>query len=337
MIFFYRTRATILLFRQLAVLLRSGMPLPEALGSLDDFPYAAVRSHLRKVNQDLASGMPLAEAVSRHPELFGRIPPVLWSRSMPLPQLGQMFYEFAEEMEKISAMKRRMKWALAYPLTTLTIGFLVFSVLLVFVIPAFEKMYADFGGTLPGPTRALIELSYHQVELALVMFIALVGVLILWDRKPEWTFAIGCQLPIIGTVLRRSSVYLFARNLSLFIRLGMPQSQALHTSAERLRFIPFSRRLRTLVHKRSLKETLGDTRVFPRLFLQVVGVGERSGNVGEVLLEFAGYYEKEVDTAYFRLLLLTEVLALVAVALVIGWSVMAMYLPIFNLAGAVAG
>lgn len=337
MIFLRRTRATILLFRQLAMLLRSGMSFPEAIGCLDDFPHRAMRRRIQSVNQDLGAGMPVAESVARFPEVFGRIPPAIWTQQWAPQELGRVFYEFADEIEKISEMKRRMKRALAYPLTTLSIGFLVLGVLLVFVVPAFEKMYADFGGTLPEPTLALVGLSHLFDECGPVMIIALWAALVVGAKKPAWTYALGWRLPLLGSLLRRSSVYLFARNLSLFLRMGMPQSQALHSTAAGLPFLPFSRRLRGPEAKGNLRETLGGIGAFPRLFLQVVVVGERSGNLGGALLEFADYYEKEVEAAYFRLLLVTEVLALVAVALVIGWSVLAMYLPIFNLAGTVTG
>ncbi len=337
MFFFRRTRATILLLRQLSVLLRSGMTFAEAIGALEDFPHAAVRRRLRTLGRNLCDGESLDEAVARCPELFGCIPSAIWKRDFPPEELGRIFSDYAEETEKVAAMKRRLKLALAYPLTTLSIGFIVMGFLLTFVLPAFEKMYDDFGQALPGPTQALIDLSHHSGELVLVVLFVLVMALILWVRQPTLVYSVGGRLPLLGSVLRRSAVYGFARDLSLFMRLGTPWGQAVHNAAAGLPPLPFSRRMMKLETGETLKESLGGIRGFPPLFLQVVGVGERSGRVGEVLQEFSRYYEKEVESAYYRLLLVTEVLALVTVAVVIGWSVMGMYLPIFRLAGTAAG
>jgi type IV pilus assembly protein PilC len=334
MFFFRRSRALILLYRQLSVLLRSGMTPGEAFGALDDFPFAAVRRRLAAIDHNLRDGASLAEAVAAFPELFGRIPPAVWKQDLSPEILGQIFADFAEETEKIAGMMGRLKRAMAYPLITLFIGFLVMSVLMVFVIPAFEKLYNNFGSVLPGPTRALMDLSNHMEELILAVLGLLLLILVLWIRESTLLYAIGGRLPILGAVLRRLGVYCFARDLSLLVRLGMPEFQAVFHAAAGFRYLPFARRLMEMEQKDGLKESLRAIVVFPRIFLQVVGVGERSGRVGEVLQEFSRYYEKEVESAYFRLLLVTEVLALVVVAVLIGWAAMAIYLPIFSMAGA---
>jgi len=334
MFFIRRTRAIILLYSQLSVLLRSGMTPAEAFSALEDFPFSAVRRRLEVLGRTLREGASLAEAVVGYPELFGHIPQAVWQQELSSADLGKVFAEFAEETEKVSEMKRRLKRAMAYPLTTLTLGFFVMGLLLVFVFPSFEKMYDDFGAVLPGPTRALIGLSHYLGELALAVLGFLLLILVLWDKKSIFIYAIGGRLPILGSVLRRLGVYSFARDLSLLINLGMPEFQAVYHAAAGLRYLPLSRRLLKLEQKDSLKASLSEVGIFPHLFLQVVGVGERSGKVGEVLREFSRYYEKEVESSYFRLLLVTEVLALVVVAILIGWAVMAMYLPIFRMAGA---
>jgi type IV pilus assembly protein PilC len=177
-----------------------------------------------------------------------------------------------------------------------------------------------------------MDLSNHMEELILAVLGLLLLILVLWIRESTLLYAIGGRLPILGAVLRRLGVYCFARDLSLLVRLGMPEFQAVFHAAAGFRYLPFARRLMEMEQKDGLKESLSEIGVFPRIFLQVVGVGERSGRVGEVLQEFSRYYEKEVESAYFRLLLVTEVLALVVVALLIGWSVMAIYLPIFSMA-----
>ncbi len=336
--FFARgTRANVLLFRQLAMFLRSGMTLPESIAALNDFPYVRIRKKLRTMERDLKDGLPMGEVVSKYPELFGRLPAEVLVQGMSPQDLGTVFNGFADELEKISAMKQRMKRAMLYPVATLLIGMQVLAVLLVFVIPAFEKMFTDFGGALPAPTRTLIEFSNHFDEIVMVILAILVTVLVLWFYRPGVLYALGSRLPGLGSVLRRSSVYLFARDLSLFVRAGLPPGLALQNAAGRLHFLPFSRRARALAVEGSLSEALSKIRHFPGVFLQVVGVGERTDNLGEALVEFSNYYEKEVESAYYRLLLATEILSLMLVAGMIGWAVSALYLPLFQLAGAVGG
>lgn len=166
--------------------------------------------------RDLSDGASLDEAVARFPEIFGGIPPVVWQQGLSSEKLGQVFADYAEETEKVSGMKLRLMQALAYPLTTLSIGFSVVGVLMVFVVPAFEEMYENFGSVLPGPTEALINLSHHVGELVLMVLAILLIILVLWMRQPTLLYTIGGRLPILGSVLRRLGVYCFARDVSLF-------------------------------------------------------------------------------------------------------------------------
>lgn len=337
MLHYQRTRATILLMRQLSVLLRAGMPLTEALNSLEDFPVESVRRRLQGVVSNLTGGVPPAEAMARCPELFGHIPLSIWGQRLAPEALGRILADFADETEKVARMKQRMKRAFAYPLATLSVGLMVLWIMLVRVIPAFERMYEDFGSSLPGPTRALVDLSHHAGELAVGLFLLFIVLLLLWIKLPTLLHALGSYLPVLGSVLRRSAVYCFSRDLGLLMRLGIPWQNAVREAATGLSYLPFSRSLANLEPGRNLRDSLSGTKGLPSLFLQVIGVGERSGKVGEVLKEFAGYYERDVESAYFRLLIVTELLVLVGVALLIGWSVMAMYLPIFRIAGTVSG
>jgi type IV pilus assembly protein PilC len=337
MFFFRRTRATILLLRQLSVLLRSGMTFAESIGALEDFPGAAVRRRLRTLGRNLCDGEAPDKAIARCRGLFGRISPAIWKRDLPPEQLGQVFCDYADEAEKVVAIKRRLMLAMAYPLTILSIGFIVTVFLLMFVLPGFEKTYADFGQALPGPTRALINLSRHWIILIIGVVFVLLTALVLLVRQPKLVYTLGDRLPLFGSVLRRSAVYCFARDLSLFMRLGTPWGEAVQNAAVGLPPLAFSRRMMQLEPKGTLKESLGAIRGVPILLLQVIGVGERSGRVGEVLQEFTRYYEREVENAYIRLVLLTEILAFLTVAALIGWAVISIYLPLFTFAGTIAG
>ncbi len=331
-LFIKRTRPTILLLRQLAMFLKSGMTLPESIAALDDFPYRRIRQKLRSIRQSLADGVSMGEAVAGNPELFGRLPTELLAQGLSSRELGDIFNGFADEREKISTMKQRMKRALLYPIATLLIGMQVLTVLMVFVMPAFEKMFADFGGSLPAPTRTLIELSSNFDHIVLGLVVVIVAILVLWYNRPSFLYALGSRLPGLSSVLRRSSVYFFARDLSLFVRAGLSPGLSMQNAASRLHFLPFSRKVKSLPAEGSLREVLAEVRHLPEVFLQVVGVGERTDNLAEALVEFSNYYEKEVESAYYRLLAATEILSLVMVAGMIGWAVSALYLPIFQLA-----
>jgi type IV pilus assembly protein PilC len=337
-LWFKKTRQRVLLYRQVSLLLRTGCSLAEALAAVADFPARWIKRSLEQMQRMLADHRPVAEVISKHPELFPRFPLGLLQKDLAPPTLGRIFFGLAEQMEKVSEMKRRMIQAVAYPLLICAVALLLFLFLMIFVMPIFTEMYRDFGQDLPVLTRLVIDVGDMARKSALPILVAIVALVVLLTQNPAWGVALGIRFPGFGAIVRKVSIYLLARNLATYLTSGVALGDAVNQAVANLRHFsalrPLARLSDAATTPADLMKQLEANRYFPRILVQMTGVGDRGGDLGEALHEFSLFYEKEIESDYFRLVIVTQVLALLLVVALIGTTVIGMYLPIFNMSGA---
>lgn len=326
-----------LLFRQISVLLRSGLSIDEAIKELDDFPAKNIQDKLKAVSKACAHGEQLSKAQALCPELTHDLPEGILSKGISYEGLAEVYQYTANNLEKSREIRLRLIKAAIYPAFVMFFALQVLGVLIVFVVPQFESMFSDFGSRLPAPTIALIEFSKtFDVFIASLIFLILL-IVVLRFVLPKAFFRLISLIPLARTVLKRSSIFMFSKKLSLFIRCGVPPTEALKMTISTLKYLPVTSRIREVDEGENITKALRSSNYFPKMFLHVVGVGERSDTLADALHEFSIYYEKDVDVAFHRMILVTEVVTFITVAIAVGWGVLAMYLPIFKLAGTVGG
>jgi type IV pilus assembly protein PilC len=232
---------------------------------------------------------------------------------------------------------------MVYPATILVVAIGVVVLLLVKVIPVFEKMFADFGGQLPGPTQLVVDMS-HFMQAYIVYFLAGIAAVVfafLYARRNSKVFrfrtdAIFLRIPVFGSLLRKVAVARFSRTLSTMISSGVPILDALDICARTAGNMVIEQGLQrtraAISEGRTIAEPLEASKVFPGMVVQMIAVGEQTGAMDAMLSKIADFYDDEVDTAVDALTSLLEPLMMVFLGGTVGGLLMAMYLPIFKLA-----
>ena len=261
--------------------------------------------------------------------------------------LDTILNRLSEYMEKIMKLKKQVKGAMTYPTIVVVVAILVVGVILVFVIPVFEQMFSDFGGALPMPTQIVVNLSRFVKSNILYLIGAAVVAFVLFGRfyKSEKGRALVddwlLRLPVFGPLLRKAAVAKFTRVLGTMISSGVPILDALDITAK----TSGNKTVEEAVYEtraaisegQTMAAPLGDSGVFPSMVCQMVAVGESTGALDAMLNKIADYYDDEVDAAVASLTSMIEPFMMVFLGATIGGLVVAMYLPIFKMAGAMAG
>ncbi len=260
--------------------------------------------------------------------------------------LDTILNRLAVYIEKNVKLKRQVKGALTYPLTTLAIACAVCAVLLGWVVPTFEQMFKDFGGELPKMTAFVIGISNGFLAWAPYLAVGL-GALI-WGvsytykhpkTEPYW-HKLLLTVPIIGPVMRKIAVARFTRTLGTLLASGVPILDALDVVGKSAGNVVIERAIAFSADKiregRTMAEPLTETGVFPPMVVQMIAVGEQTGALDQMLNKIADFYEEEVDVAVAAMTSLIEPLMMVVVGGMVGFLLIAMYMPIFDIAGKVS-
>jgi type IV pilus assembly protein PilC len=338
------TKDLLVFTRQFAVMIDAGLPLVQALdiiGNQADNP--AFRVVLLAVKSKVESGSTFADALADHPKVFDELFVQLVRAGEIGGILDTILNRLGAYLEKNEKLKRRLKGAMVYPSIVLTVAVAVTIVLLAFVTPTFEKMFKDFGGAMPAPTQLLIDLS-HGLRDNWWIFLGVPVVLIvafrLFLRDPRgrkaWDKLI-LKLPVFGPLIRKVAVARFTRTLGTLLSSGVPILDALEIVAKSAgnrtieAAILFVRA--RISEGKNIAGPLADTRVFPPMVVQMIGVGEATGAMDAMLNKVADFYDDEVDVAIAALTSMIEPLLMVFLGTVVGGFLIAMYLPIFSIAG----
>lgn len=334
--------------RQLATMMKSGVPLLQAFDiAMKGSGNAALSRLLNDIRTDVETGLNLSQAFAKHPQHFDKLFCNLVAAGEQAGILDSLLDRIATYKEKILAIKSKIKSALFYPAAVVVVAGLVISVMMLFVIPEFKNVFASFGADLPAPTMLVIAMSDFFVESWYLVFGALIAaiVAIAWSYKRSTAMQIALdrtllRFPVIGPIIRKATVARWTRTLSTMFAAGVPLVEALDSvggASGNHVYLVATRQIQSEVSTgTSLTIAMQNADVFPTMVVQMVSIGEESGQLDSMLSKVADFFEQEVDDAVAGLSQLLEPLIMVFLGTVIGGLVVAMYLPIFKI-GAVVG
>jgi type IV pilus assembly protein PilC len=339
------TQKDIVVFtRQLATMISAGLALVqciEILAKQQDNP--TFKKVLTQIQTDVESGTTFADSMRKHPKAFDTLYCNMIEAGETAGILDTILNRLATYIEKAQALKRKVKGAMTYPVIVIGISIVILGVILVFVIPVFESMFADMDATLPAPTQLVVNMS-DFVKNNIVIAIPIFGILIfLFSRiyKTERGRAkidqFALQLPLIGSLLRKVAVAKFCRTLGTLLQSGVPILESLQVVARTAGNMVIERAVlrsaESIAEGRPLAEPLDESGVFPNLVVQMIDVGESVGALDAMLAKISDFYDEEVDQAVENLTAAIEPLMIVGLGGMIGGIIVAMYLPIFQMAG----
>ena len=338
-----RDKDIALFTRQLATMMKSGVPLLQAFDiGIKGSGNPALARLLNEVRTDVETGFNLSQAFAKHPAHFDKLFCNLVAAGEQAGILDSLLDRIATYKEKILAIKGKIKAALFYPAAVLMVSALVISVMMLFVIPEFKSVFAGFGADLPAPTMIVIAMSDFFVDFwYVVLGIPIVTILTigwLYKRSPAMQIAIDrtvLKLPVIGNIIRKATVARWTRTLSTMFAAGVPLVEALESvggASGNHVYLTATRQIQSDVSTgTSLTVSMQGVGVFPTMVVQMVSIGEESGQLDAMLGKVADFFEQEVDDAVAGLSQLLEPIIMVFLGTVIGGLVVAMYLPIFKL------
>ncbi|MEA3385187.1 MAG: type II secretion system F family protein [Thermodesulfobacteriota bacterium] len=342
------TKDIVIFTRQLSTMIDAGLPLIQGLEILaSQQENKTFKKILMDTKSDVEGGSTFADALKKHPEQFDR----LFCNMVAAGEMGgildDVLKRLADYMEKAQRLKRKVKGALTYPIIVLSISALVIGVILIFVIPVFEQMFADFGSSLPLPTQVVVNLSNFVKSYFLVIIGAVVVMVFLFKKyyKTEKGRRVVDRLilksPVFGPLLRKVAVAKLTRTLGTLINSGVPILESLNVAAgtagnkiveEALYSVRSS-----ISEGRTIAQPLSESGIFPAMVVQMVSVGETTGALDQMLKKIADFYDEEVETAVDALTSMIEPFMIVFLGGTVGSIIIAMYLPIFKMAGAISG
>jgi type IV pilus assembly protein PilC len=326
------------LTRQLAALLRAGLPLLQALQLLArSQTHSGVVDLLERLHADLENGMTLAAALRRQGAVFGPLYIALIEAGEASGRLDVLLERLAAHLDKSAALARRVRTALFYPAVVLAVALGVLAVIMVAVVPTFENVFASFGADLPWATQQLISLSRWSIQWGpAVLALALAGA-VLWQRgwRPRWAARLDDALPLWGPLLRQAAVARWARTLATLLAAGLPLTEALHWvrgACGHQAYAQATLRVREQVARgNSLRLAMSRQSLFGPLLQQMAAIGEESGTLDELLQRAADFEEAQLDERIAYGSGLIEPATVVLLGLLIGAVVLALYLPIFQM------
>lgn len=331
--------------RQLATMIDAGLPLVQCLDILaNQQQNQAFQSRLFQVKSAVEQGSSFSDALRKHPKIFDELYVNLVGAGEVGGILDTILNRLAAYIEKAVKLKRQLKSALIYPIAIMVVAGGVIAVMLGKVIPTFEDMYKNFGNAkLPGPTQTVINISHSFIDSWYIYFgtifglIATISVLSRYERGRKFLDHVLLRVPVIGSVLRKIVVARFTRTLGTLLTSGVPILDALDICAKTAGNTVVAA---AILHSRAkisegldMAGPLGETGVFPSMVTQMIGVGEQTGAMDQMLQKIADFYEDEVDTAVAGMTSLIEPIMMAFLGVVVGGLIVAMYLPVFELAG----
>ncbi len=329
--------------RQLATMLKAGVPL------LQSFEIVA-RGHsnarfsrlMMDIKNKIEAGSSMSQGFREYPKYFDSLYCNLVAAGEASGTIDAILDRLATYKEKILAIKAKIKSALFYPISVITVAIVVVWIIMVWVIPAFKKVFANFGADLPAPTLIVMAISEWTVTwwwlVAAIMGGAIFGFFAGRRRSTAFRFATDrmlLKIPIIGDILEKATIARWTRTLQTMFAAGVPLVESLDAvggASGNAVYVAATRRIQTEVSTgTSLTNAMANTQLFPTMVLQMTQIGEESGSLDNMLGKIADYFEREVDDAVAALSSLLEPVIIVFLGVIIGGLVVAMYLPIFKL------
>ncbi|MCD6419003.1 type II secretion system F family protein [bacterium] len=334
--------------RQFAVMIEAGLPLVQCLdimaGQTTNRIFAKT---LADVRDAVSSGSTLANAMAKHKKIFDE----LYVNMIEAGELGgaleTILKRLAEYREKADAIKRKVKGALTYPAIVSVMMVLIAWVMLTFIVPIFAGMFESLGAELPKPTQIVLGISGWFQHYWYVIILTVIGLVVGYklgkkNKKTKYYMDyVTLRLPIFGPLVRKSAIARFSRTLSTLQQSGVNILDALNITSKTSGNAVLERAIKNAIISISQGETitkpLEESKVFPPMVIQMISVGEKTGNIDEMLSRVADFYDEEVDAAVETLTAMIEPLMTVVMGVVVGGLLIAMYLPMFDIIGKIKG
>lgn len=338
------TKDLVIFTRQFATMIDSGLPLVQCLEiQAQQAPNPTFREQLAHIKEAVESGSTFADALRKYPETFDELFQNLVAAGEVGGILDTILNRLAQYIEKAEKLKRQIKGAMSYPVIVIVVASAVVTLLLLKVVPTFEEMFAEFGSALPAPTQFVIDLSkWLQANFLYIvagLAAAFYGIRTAYRNK-KGRLAIDqllLKLPVFGDLLTKVAVARFCRTMGTMISSGVPILEGLdicaRTSGNRVIENAIFKVRDGISEGRTISEPLTESKVFPSMVCQMITVGEATGALDVMLNKIADFYEEEVDQAVENLTSMMEPLIMAGLGVVIGGLVIAMYMPIFTMAG----
>ena len=333
--------------RQLATMLKSGVPLVTSFQIIaGGVKNPRMRIMVEKIKAEVEGGGSLFEALSEHPVQFDELYTNLIKAGESAGVLDTILDEIASYKERIESIKGKIKKALYYPIAVIGVAIIVSAILLIYVIPQFENIFASFGSALPAFTQTVIDASRWLRSNGLFVLAGVIAFItaFIMVKKRSKRFAHGLdrlslKIPIIGDILEKSAIARFCRTLAITFAAGVPLVDALKIvsgATGNAVFNDAAARVRgDVAVGHQLQLAMQQTNVFPNMVIQMAAIGEEAGSLDEMLIKVAEAYEEEVNNAVDALSSLLEPLIIVLIGTIVGGMVIAMYLPIFKMASVI--
>jgi type IV pilus assembly protein PilC len=334
--------------RQLATMIDAGLPLIQSLEILaKQQENSTFKTVLTAIKRDVETGTTIADAMRKHPTVFDSLFANMIEAGETGGILDTILGRLAGFKEKSMALTKKIKGAMTYPTICLAISFLILGVILIFVIPVFEKMFSSMGAALPVPTQVVVSLSNFMKSNFLYIIMGIFAIIFIIKKiyhTEKGRYRIDAMLlraPIVGDLIRKVAVAKFTRTLSTMLQSGVPILDALQvvakTSGNKVIEGAVFRIAESISEGRPIAEPLEESGVFPNMVVQMINVGESVGALDTMLAKIADFYDDEVDQAVNNLTAMIEPFMMVFLGGMIGGIVVAMYLPIFSMASVVSG
>ena len=343
-----KTRDIVIITRQFATMINAGLPLVQALQILaKQTQNPSIRETVEKVVFEVESGRTLADALKDHPKLFSQLYVNMVAAGEAGGILDTILLRLATFLEKSEALARKVKGAMIYPAVVLTVAMGAIVILLLFVIPTFQTMFASFNQELPLPTRIVIGLSNFLQGYWLWLLIGGTAAGFLFRRWIATSSGrlnfdrLMLHMPLLGSLVRKSAVARFTRTLGTLLSSGVSILEGLEitarTAGNRVIHDAVMGSRASIAGGESIAEPLRRSGAFPPMVTQMINVGEETGDLDGMLNKIADFYDEEVDVAVESLLKALEPALIVILGTIVGGMIVAMYLPIFGMVSAVQG
>ncbi len=335
-------RDIVIFTRQFSTMVDAGLPLVQCLEILgkgaDNKTFGEA---INKVKMDIETGANLSDAMRRHPKIFDSLYCNLVEAGEAGGILDTILARLAAYIEKALALKKKVKAAMVYPAAIVTVAVTVVAFLMVFVIPTFATMFSGGGAELPGPTALVMDISdffRHQWYFVFggpVLFFIIFKKVYATERGNIELDRIALKLPVFGMLIKKVATAKFSRTLGTLIASGVPLIEGMdicaRTSGNKIVEIAILNTIEAIKEGETIAAPLAREGVFPAMVIQMIDVGESAGALDAMLSKIADFYDEEVDTAVDGLTALLEPMLMVFLGLVVGFIVVAMYLPIFKM------
>jgi type IV pilus assembly protein PilC len=335
-------RDIVIFTRQFSTMVDAGLPLVqclEILGRQADNP--AFGEIIMKIKSDIEAGNNLSEAMRKHPKVFNALYANLVEAGEAGGILDTILSRLANYIEKALALKKKVKSAMVYPGAIVSVAFTVVAFLMIFVIPTFASMFGKGGAELPGPTAIVMDVSnffrnqWYYIIGGPILFFILFKRVYATERGNIEIDRIALKLPIFGMLIRKVSTAKFSRTLGTLLSSGVPLIEGMdicaRTAGNKIVEIAILNAIEAIKEGETIAAPLARENVFPAMVIQMIDVGESAGALDGMLSKIADFYDEEVDTAVDGMTALLEPMLMVFLGIIVGFIVVAMYLPIFKM------